>query len=102
MVYCRKLVDGKCEYTEGECILKNPKTIEDYKICTARELAKDYNEMTQSEKALYNSVRNQKDIIRLKEDVKWHGNQIVELECVKREHEDRINSLELYIDKLGF
>lgn len=113
MVYCKKLVNGKCEFTGGKCILKNPKTIEDYKVCPERKLAKDYDEMTQSEKALYNSVQNKREIDELKVQnkidiatlndlVKWRGNEIIELECVKKEHEDRINSLELYIDKLGF
>jgi hypothetical protein len=69
MVYCKKLVDGKCEFTGGKCILKNPKTIEDYKVCPERKLAKDYNEMTQSEKALYNSIRNQKKICDLVDEI---------------------------------
>lgn len=111
MVYCKKLVDGKCKFTGGKCILKNPKTIEDYKVCPERKLAKDYNEMTQSEKALYNSVRNKKEIddLRvlnkveidtLKDIVKWRGNQIVELECENKEHHDRIAGLEKYIDNI--
>jgi hypothetical protein len=66
MVYCRKLKDGKCEYTGGKCFLKHPKTIEDFKVCPRRELAKHYSEMDMLEKAFHNSIENYKEIAKLK------------------------------------
>lgn len=67
MVYCRKLKGGKCSYTGGRCLLKKPKTIEDFKQCPERELAKHYSEMDMIEKAFYNSVENYNAIIELKQ-----------------------------------
>lgn len=66
MVYCRKLKGSKCSYTGGRCLLKNPKTIEDYKQCPERELAKHYSEMDMLEKAFHNSIENYKAIAELK------------------------------------
>jgi len=67
MVYCIKLKDGKCSYTGGKCIINNPKTIEDYKLCPQRELAKDYNEMNMTEKAFDNSIRNKSKLSDIEE-----------------------------------
>ena len=66
MVYCRKLKGGKCSYTGGRCLLKSPKTIEDFQQCPERELAKHYSEMDMLEKAFHNSIENYKAIIELK------------------------------------
>ena len=65
MVYCVKFKDGKCSYTNGKCIIKNPKTIDDYAVCPQRKLAKDYDEMTMEEKAFHNSIENKKKIEEL-------------------------------------
>ena len=76
MVYCRRLKDGKCSYTNGTCIISNPKTIEDYKLCPQRLLAKDYDEMDMVEKAFHNSIENKKKIDEFE-------SRIIELEKVK-------------------
>ena len=79
MVYCRKLKDGKCDYTGGRCFLKNPKTIEDYKICQHRQLAKDYSEMTIEEKAFENSISNKEKISELKKEFDYLYDDFVDL-----------------------
>ena len=65
MVHCRKLKDNKCSFTGGRCILTNPNTKEQYKLCTGAVLAKDYSEMTRAEKAFVNSIENNKRIAAL-------------------------------------
>lgn len=78
MVYCRKLKDAKCEVSNGVCIVKNPKTVEDYKICPERLLAKDYSEMSIGEKAFHNSIQNEKRICKIEKKLSELSKEIEE------------------------
>ena len=78
MVHCRNLVNGECSFTGGRCILKNPTTIEQYKLCNGRQLVKDWSEMSRIEKAYITAIENKKKIIELeKRLLKLEGKQVV-------------------------